>query len=220
MGIVKRHATEDYVDEKFESKADITTLDNYYLKSEADTLHTEILGYVDNEVASLVNSAPETLDTLGELAKAFQENQEVVEALDNAITKKADADIVLNKTEQELTDEEKTQVYTNLDMEKFINERLEWKLVGTATGTGSVSLPDTFNELIIEIKYWETCGLFNMPYASLSSEEKYYLNGFYGASTSYGYFYISVTSSEVKIFEVYFNGVNVTSECAITVYKR
>lgn len=187
MGIVKRHATEDYV---------------------AQT------------VTDLVNSAPETLDTLGELAKAFQENQEVVEALDNAITKKADADAVLNKTEQELTDEEKSQVYTNLDMEKFVEDCLAWKLIGTTTGDGSVSLPDTFNELNIEIKYWGTSGLFNVPYASLSSEEKYFLNGFYGASTSYGYFYICVTLSNVRIFEVYFNGVNVTSECTITVYKR
>lgn len=45
--------------------------------------------YVNTEVAALVNSAPETLDTLGELATAFNENKEVVEALDNAITTKA-----------------------------------------------------------------------------------------------------------------------------------
>lgn len=46
--------------------------------------------YVDTSVANLVNSAPETLDTLGELATAFTENQDVVEALDEAITTKAD----------------------------------------------------------------------------------------------------------------------------------
>lgn len=59
MGIVKRHATEDYVDAK---------------------------------VADLVNSAPETLDTLGELAIAFQENEEVVDVLNQAITTKYSAD--------------------------------------------------------------------------------------------------------------------------------
>ena len=59
---MSRHATEDWVSQN---------LNNYYLKSEADSLHTEILGYVDNEVAALVNSAPETLDTIGELAAAF-----------------------------------------------------------------------------------------------------------------------------------------------------
>lgn len=59
MGIVKRHATEDYVDAK---------------------------------VADLVNQAPETLDTLGELATAFQENEEVVDVLNQAITTKYSAD--------------------------------------------------------------------------------------------------------------------------------
>lgn len=59
MGIVKRHATEDYVDAR---------------------------------VADLVNSAPETLDTLGELATAFQENEEVVDVLNQAITTKYSAD--------------------------------------------------------------------------------------------------------------------------------
>ena len=46
--------------------------------------------YVDTSIANLVNSAPETLDTIGELATAFTENKTVVDALDAAITNKAD----------------------------------------------------------------------------------------------------------------------------------
>lgn len=65
-------------------------LENYYLKTEADNLHAEIEDYVDNQVAALVNAAPETLDTLGELAAAFEENKEVVEVLDASITNKQD----------------------------------------------------------------------------------------------------------------------------------
>ena len=42
-------------------------LNNYYTKTETD-----------NQIAALVNSAPETLDTLGELATAFNENKEVI----------------------------------------------------------------------------------------------------------------------------------------------
>lgn len=83
-------------------------LNRYYLKTE-----------VDKKIADLVNSAPETLDTLGELATALQENEEVVNAINQAITDKADADIVLTKTEQTLTDEELTQVRSNL---KFIGK--------------------------------------------------------------------------------------------------
>lgn len=46
--------------------------------------------YVQTEVANLVNSAPETLDTLGEVAKAIQDNETVVDALNSAIGNKAD----------------------------------------------------------------------------------------------------------------------------------
>ena len=46
--------------------------------------------YVDEKVADLVGSAPETLNTIEELAAALQENDEVVQVLDEAITTKAD----------------------------------------------------------------------------------------------------------------------------------
>ena len=46
--------------------------------------------YVDEQVAGLVDSAPDTLNTIGELAIAFQENKEVVDILNEAIVVKAD----------------------------------------------------------------------------------------------------------------------------------
>ena len=46
--------------------------------------------FVRQQIANLVNSAPETLDTLGELATAFEENQDVVDALNSSITNKVD----------------------------------------------------------------------------------------------------------------------------------
>ena len=46
--------------------------------------------YVDEKIADLVGSAPETLDTLGELATALQENEDVINVLNQAITEKAD----------------------------------------------------------------------------------------------------------------------------------
>lgn len=50
--------------------------------------------YVDEQVANLVGSAPETLNTIGELATALQENEEVIEVLNQAITVKADTTYV------------------------------------------------------------------------------------------------------------------------------
>lgn len=46
--------------------------------------------YVDTKIADLVNSAPETLDTIGEVAEALKTNAEVVDALNSAISNKLD----------------------------------------------------------------------------------------------------------------------------------
>lgn len=46
--------------------------------------------YADEKVADLVDSAPDTLNTLSELATAIQEHQDVTDVLDTAITKKVD----------------------------------------------------------------------------------------------------------------------------------
>jgi len=56
----------------------------------ADAALEAAKAYTDTKVANLVNSAPETLDTLGELATALEENDEVVEALNAAIGNKSD----------------------------------------------------------------------------------------------------------------------------------
>ena len=82
--------TETEVNNLLNGKVNTSELDNYYTKTEVEQFHDEITDYVDDEVAALVNAAPETLDTLGELATAFEENKEVVEALDASITNKQD----------------------------------------------------------------------------------------------------------------------------------
>jgi hypothetical protein len=51
--------------------------------------------YVDTKIADLVNSAPEALDTLGELAAAFDENKEVVDALNESITNKQNKNVIV-----------------------------------------------------------------------------------------------------------------------------
>ena len=80
--------TETEVNDLLNGKVNTSELDNYYTKPEVEVFHDEIKDYVDDEVAALVNSAPETLDTLGELAEAFQENKEVVDVLNEAIATK------------------------------------------------------------------------------------------------------------------------------------
>ena len=55
----------------------------------ANAALTAAKAYTDTEIAGLINGAPTTLDTLGEIATAMSENQSVVEALNSAVGTKA-----------------------------------------------------------------------------------------------------------------------------------
>ena len=54
------------------------------------TQYQQLTGYTDQKIADLIGGAPETLDTLKEVADAIEENESVVTALDAAIGRKAD----------------------------------------------------------------------------------------------------------------------------------
>lgn len=79
---------EDPVWEKYFSK----TVADAVLMTDGDEETKNIQQYVDEEIAGLVNGAPETLDTLKEVADAIQENESVVDGLNAAIGNKADKD--------------------------------------------------------------------------------------------------------------------------------
>ena len=87
-------ATESYVDDAIANIEHPTVdLEPYAKKTDLPSLEglaTE--SYVDNKVANLINAAPETLDTLGEVAAALAENQDVVDALNASISNKANKD--------------------------------------------------------------------------------------------------------------------------------
>lgn len=66
-------------------------LDNYIAKkTETTGALTEAKKYADDAVAALVNGAPETLDTLDELAAALKDNKDIVDVLNQSIGAKAD----------------------------------------------------------------------------------------------------------------------------------
>lgn len=54
-----------------------------------DSAYANANAYTDQKIADLINGAPTTLDTLGEIATAMANNEDVVEALEKAIGEKA-----------------------------------------------------------------------------------------------------------------------------------
>lgn len=84
-------ATKQYVDEAIDNiEFPVTDLTGYATEQ-----------FVKDEVADLVNSAPEALDTLGELATAMKEKGDAIEALEKIAGSKA-AQTDLDETNQQL----------------------------------------------------------------------------------------------------------------------
>lgn len=125
---------------RFVTDADKNTWNNTLsnAKNYADSMYQQSTGYVDQKVANLINGAPSTLDTLGEVAKAMEENESVVKALDVAIGSKA------NEVEFRYHEQNNTIHVTATEKEGW-NRKLEAidKMLGTTDistiGDGTVT---------------------------------------------------------------------------------
>ena len=73
-------------------------LDTFMSDSSTNGVQNRVIkAYVDSSIANLINGAPTTLDTLKEIADAFEQSKDVVEALESAIGNKADKNNVYTK---------------------------------------------------------------------------------------------------------------------------
>lgn len=79
-----------------------------------------VTGYVDQKVADLVGSAPETLDTIAEVAAALEQSEDAVEAINQLVTENSTA---IDAVEAKV-DEVATQVQT---INEMLPEQLDQK---------------------------------------------------------------------------------------------
>ena len=66
------------------------TLTNYATKSQLNIKDTGAKSYTDQVITNLIGTAPDTMDTLGELATVIQGNKDVIDLLETSITNKVD----------------------------------------------------------------------------------------------------------------------------------
>ena len=87
-------------------------------KGAADAALLEAKRYTDAEFAESIGQAPETLNTIEKLAVAFQENDDIVQILNDAITNKADVNHEHNINEinslQSILDSKSASKHTHL----------------------------------------------------------------------------------------------------------
>lgn len=111
-------------------------------QTKADAALSSAKSYTDTKIADLVDSAPDTLNTLNELAVAIQENDDVVEALNSAVGNKVDKVEGMGLSTNDYTDAEKNKLAElhTVAITGSWNDIENKKLIVTDDGDGNVTI--------------------------------------------------------------------------------
>ena len=102
-----------------------------------------------------------------------------------------------------------------------LNSSFSWKLLKTVTGNTSIQLPDSYNEIIVDIENDVNYFSINLSRAQLSSSVRYYREGYYkDSSSSNALVTISATEKSVGLFGLYLGSTDYTSSAKVSVYYR
>ena len=114
--------------------------------------------YVDEKISNLVNSAPEMLDTLGEIASALQENDSLITTLNTAITNKVDKVAGKGLSTNDFTDEEKAKLLSVEDgAEKNVQSNWSEEDITSAEYIkNKPSIPTKLSDLTQDLNYLTT----------------------------------------------------------------
>lgn len=134
---------------KVNNKVDTSTLKSYYTSSQTDSLLndkatavvTEAKGYTDTKISDLIGGAPGTLDTLKEIADAFAEDQEVLDALETAIGKKVDKVDGYGLSKNDYTDKDKAKL-DNIAEGAEVNVQADWTVNDNTSDAYIKNKPD------------------------------------------------------------------------------
>lgn len=132
--------------------------------------------YIDEKISNLVNSAPETLDTLGEIASALQENDSLITTLNTAITNKVDKVAGKGLSTNDFTDEEKAKLLSVEDgAEKNVQSNWSEEDITSAEYIkNKPSIPTKLSDLTQDVDYLITESDPTVPsWAKQSSKPTY-----------------------------------------------
>lgn len=99
---------------------------------------------INKRIDELVGTAPETLDTIAEVAQAIQENESVLEALNSAIGNKANKDEV--KSLSDIVNRNSNMIRDNNAKNEEQDTRLDALEVTMGSGITDTELDNLFNE--------------------------------------------------------------------------
>lgn len=113
---------------------------------EIDGAYEQATAYTDAKILELINGAPETLDTLKEVADAISEHSEIVDALNSAIGKKADQvelDTHTGNSTIHVTQIDKDNISTAISHANSAHARMDATKTEKSNINGNVKINDT-----------------------------------------------------------------------------
>ncbi len=113
---------------------------------EIDGTYEQATAYTDSKIAELINGAPETLDTLKELADALTDNESAVEAITESIGKKANQAELDSHTDNSVihvTQTDKNNLNTALQHAQGSHARTDATKTEPSDTNGSLLINDT-----------------------------------------------------------------------------
>lgn len=103
-----------------------------------------------------------------------------------------------------------------------INNKFNWTKIGEVTGRSEIQLPTSFNELYVEVKIGGTSWHvpFNIPFVTLTGQNKDYFHGFYATQTNSCMAQISANKNTVTMLSIIKSGNLVIDTSTMAVYYR
>lgn len=103
-----------------------------------------------------------------------------------------------------------------------LNSSLNWKLIGTATGTQSIAVDSTkYNELnVIVCTGAHACYSFSIPSIYLDETIFNFVNGYFAYDNYMGMITLSADKTKIMLESVWQGGQNIANTCITKVYAR
>ena len=106
---------------------------------------------------------------------------------------------------------------------RILNEKYNWKLYATTTGTVTTTLPTDYNELYIEVSrtgYTDPIMSIYVPKTSLTSSARTFRNGYYFNSSVHGAIGSQISLTTYRTGDLYISGTAYNSTALNKIYYR
>ena len=223
-------------------KVDLTTIESDIdtLQSGVNTLNTN-LNAINTNLTNKTNTLQSGLDTANGEIDVLQSDVNTLEGevdvIQGKIANLEGVDLIASAVEVDDTNlglgkNNVQDVLESLNTNKANSSDLEWKLLGSATGTTKITLPTTYNELYIVVdvnnsngveQACSTTNLIKKYIDTMTSNYKSFYMPTYDANPSYAtYTRIRVIKSDnaIQLFEANYIGSNYINYSKIVVYYR